>query len=53
VLGAAQTAPITWTGAVNNDWNIGANWDTGTPPRQHERRHHQFPPNCVAVRRRD
>jgi hypothetical protein len=35
VLGAAQTAhaaPITWTGAVNNDWNIGANRDTGTPP---------------------
>ena len=35
MLGAAQTAhaaPITWTGAVNNDWNIGANADTGMPP---------------------
>ncbi|MHC2333831.1 autotransporter outer membrane beta-barrel domain-containing protein [Bradyrhizobium sp. USDA 4454] len=27
-----SAAAQTWTGATSNDWTVGANWSTGTPP---------------------
>lgn len=29
---AMDNAPFVWTGAVNNEWNVGGNWSTGSIP---------------------